>query len=670
LAYVMRGILILLACCRCASALNPSLDISQYAHNAWPVRDGFFKSSIRSIAQTPDGYLWLGTTTGLLRFDGIRSLPWQPPAGEHLPGNLVTQLLVARDGRLWIGTMQGLASWKDGKLTHYPEFAGQFVAPLLEDREGTVWVSSSATRGGRLCEIHSGEAHCYGEDGSLGPGVGSLYEDSAGNLWGGGLASLWRWKPGPPKLYRMPDPELSVHALIEGDSGDILIALRSGVRRLVNGKTEVLPLPVRQVDPRAFLRDRNGALWIGTDAGLLHIHEGKTDLFARSDGLSGDLVVSLFEDREGNIWVATSDGLDRFRDFAVATISLRQGLSNASAVTVLADKDGSVWIGTAEGLDRWKDGQITIYSKRTAGLPDDYVESLFQDDRGRVWVSTLRGLAYFENGRFISISGVPGRYVHCIGDDSARNLWISHEQGILHLVGGSVVDRIPWVRLGRKGQSVTLSPDPVHGGIWLGFYDGGVAYFKDGQVRASYTGADGLGEGHIFDLQLDQDGTLWAAAESGLSRVKNGRVATLTSKNGLPCDGVHGMVEDDGHSFWLYSACGLTRIARSELDAAINDSKRTIQASVFDSSDGVMIDAFPISSFSPRFAKSTDGRLWFVNGGGVSVIDPRHLPFNKLLAPVHIEQITADRKTYWRNSQGDASPVSQLPALVRDISID
>ncbi len=128
---------ILLACCPCASALNPSLDINQYAHTAWNIREAFSKAVIYSIAQTPDGYLWLGTEFGLLRFDGVRSVPWQPPAGEHLPSTYIRSLLAARDGRLWIGTTEGLASWKDGKLTQYPELAGQNVHALLEDREGS-----------------------------------------------------------------------------------------------------------------------------------------------------------------------------------------------------------------------------------------------------------------------------------------------------------------------------------------------------------------------------------------------------------------------------------------------------------------------------------------------------------------------------------------------------
>ena len=131
---------ILLSWCPGVVALDPSLDVSQYAHTTWKVREGFSKGAIFSIAQTPDGYFWLGTEFGLLRFDGVRNTVWQPPAGQHLPSSDVRTLLVARDGRLWIGTNGGLASWKDGQLTHYPELDGQTIEALLEDREGTIWV--------------------------------------------------------------------------------------------------------------------------------------------------------------------------------------------------------------------------------------------------------------------------------------------------------------------------------------------------------------------------------------------------------------------------------------------------------------------------------------------------------------------------------------------------
>src|SRR5580658_9310962 len=656
--------LILLAYCPCASALNPSLDINQYAHTAWTVRDGFFKGRIRAIAQTPDGYLWLGTEFGLLRFDGVRSVQWEPPAGEHLPSSYISSLLAARDGRLWIGTLEGLASWKDGKLVQYAELAGQGITPLLEDGEGTVWAGGSASPTGRLCAIQSGSARCYGADGSLGSGLLSLYESNAGNLWAGAANGLWRWKPGPPKPYPMPSPE--ARALIDGDNGRLLISMPDGIKQLVDGKAEAYPIPGvgPEFSPNRLLRDRDGGLWIGTtDRGLLHVHQGKTDLFTQSDGLSGEYIGSFYEDREGSVWVATVNGLDRFRDVAVPTISVKQGLSNATVWSVLAVRDGSVWLGTRDGLNRWNNGQITIYRKRSSGLPDD-ADSLFQDDRGRIWISTTGGFAYFENGRFIPVSAVPGGQVHSMAGDGAGNLWISlQDHGLFHLLQGSVVEQIPWARLGRKDFAYALFPDPTRGGVWLGFYQGGLAYFKDGQVRASYAAADGLGEGWVTDLQFDREGSLWAATRGGLSRVKNGHVATLTSKNGLPCDAVHWAMEDDERSFWLYTACGLVRIARPELDAWVSNPARTIQAAVFDSSDGVRSHA-TVTGYSPRVAKTADGKIWFVTDDGVSVIDPRHLPFNKLPPPVHIEQITADRKKY------ETSSIQRLPPLIRDLEIE
>ena len=657
----------LLACCSIASALNPSLDINQYAHTAWTVRDGFFKGSVTSIAQTPDGYLWLGTELGLLRFDGVRSVPWQPPADEHLPGSNIRRLLVGRDGRLWIGTNQGLASRKDGKLTRYAELAGQDIVALREDREGTMWVGVWSTSTGRLCEIQRGSTQCHGDDGGFGGGVISLYEDPHGNLWAGAATGLWRWKPGPPKLYPLPEGSSGIPAMIEDDNGALLMPMDGAMKQLVDGKIQAYPLPgtVLPFTSGRLLRDRDGGLWIGTaNRGLMHVHQGRTDFFARPDGLSEDYVQTMFEDREGSIWVATLNGIDRFRDFAVPTISVKQGLSNTTVQSVLAARDGSVWLGTVDGLNRWNHGRITIYSKRNSGLPDDSAHSLFEDERGRIWVSTIRGIAYFENGRFIPAPGVPGGVVHGIVGDGEGNLWVNHQdQGLLHIVQGRVVGRISWADLGGKDVAISLLPDSLPGSLWLGFFKGGVVNVKAGKISASYSGADGLGDGMVDDLRLDADGTLWAATQGGLSRLKGGHVATLTSKNGLPCDSVHWMMEDDDHAFWLNTACGLVSIPGTELNAWSADPTRSVQTSVFDSSDGVKSHATG-TGFSSHVAKARDGNLWFLPFDGVSVVDPHHLSVNKLPPPVNIEQITADRKSY------DASSSLRLPPLVRDLEID
>ena len=359
----------MLACCGCACALDPSLELSQYAHTAWTIREGFFKGNIYSIAQGQDGYLWLGTEFGLLRFDGNRSILWQPPAGQSLPGNGITSLLAARDGTLWIGTYAGLVSWNGARLTRYPELDNQLVAALHQDHEGTVWAGSLGYPSGRLCAIRNGNVQCYGQDGTFGRTVLSLFEDSKGNLWAGAQSGLWRWRPGPPTHYAVPGTELN--DLNAGDQGELFIAMPGGMRQLVDGKSELYPTPgAKPINANRLLRDHDGGLWIGTlDRGLIHVYRGKTDVFSKSDGLSGDLIFSLFEDREGNIWVSTNGGLDRFRDLTVSTISLKQGLSTDNAWSVLAARDGSVWVGTGDGLNKWSNGQIsTIHNAEwTAG---------------------------------------------------------------------------------------------------------------------------------------------------------------------------------------------------------------------------------------------------------------------------------------------------------------
>jgi signal transduction histidine kinase/ligand-binding sensor domain-containing protein len=665
---------LVLTCWSCALGLNPSLEINQYAHTSWTARDGYSLGAVFAMAQTSDGYLWLGSEFGLFRFDGVRFMPWQPPAGQQLPDKPYS-LLVTADGTLWIGTFAGLVSWNGDKLTQYPEVGGLFVTSLLEDREGTVWAGmlggSPGTPTGRLCAIRSGRAQCYLEDGAFGSFVWSLAEDSSGVLWAGAESGLWRWKPGASKRYAMPGRRLG--DMTKTDDGRLLLGVSgAGLRQIVGDKVEEYSihrpvnrnvlLPDREVDSNKLLRDRDGGLWIGThEHGLIHVQQGRTDVFTKSDGLSGDTSCSIFEDREGNVWFASTRGLDRFQELPVINISKQQGLSSDNTHSVIAATDGSVWIGTQHGLTRWKAGRFTVFRK-SSGLPDDETQSLYQDYRGRLWVFTKHGLAYFEDGRFVAISGVPSEEVYSITGDRAGNLWLSGNKGLSHLRDGRLVEHFQWSALGRRQQAKVILAD--QGGLWLSFWlDGGVLYFKDGQVRASYTPADGLGKGHVPGLRLDAGGALWAATEEGgLSRIKDGRISTLTNRNGLPCDTVHWTIEDDDRSLWLYTSCGLVRIARTELDAWVADPQRRIETTVWDSSDGVRLGAVA-TSFNPPVTKSTDGKLWFL-GEGVQLVDPHHLPVNQIPPPVYIEQITADRRTY------DAAQGLRLPALVRDLAID
>ncbi|HEU4769038.1 MAG TPA: two-component regulator propeller domain-containing protein [Pyrinomonadaceae bacterium] len=667
----------LLACCPSAFALNPDLEVSQYAHMSWKIRDGFPKAEISSIAQTPDGYLWLGTEFGLIRFDGVRHVQWRPPANQELPSNWIFSLLAARDGTLWIGTGNGVASWKDGKLTTYPEFTGRYIFKLLEDREGSIWVSATAVPVGKLCAIRNSNVQCFGDDGSLGRGAFNLYEDSKGSLWVGVKDGLWRWKPGPPQFFPLAGELDGIQCFGEDHDGTLLVGWSGGIHRFVDGKTEEYRLQgnQRRFIPKRMIRDRDGGVWIGTaDHGIVHVHNGKADVFTATNNLSGENVNTLFEDREGNIWVGTMSGLDRFRDSVVATFSMNQGLASPRVRSVVADRNGGIWFATPNHVNRWNGGQIEVLNINAPQRDGNGFKpnSLFQDHAGRIWVTTPLEFGYLDNDRFISISTVRGAVV-AIAQDTEKTLWFANEHaGLFEVSGEKVVQQIPWSRLGRNDHVSVMAADPK-GGIWLGFFLGGVVYYNDGQVRASYSTANGVPAGRVSDLYFEPDGALWIATQGGLSRYKNGRFVTLTAENGLPCDGVHWVKEDDARSFWLYTPCGLVRVARTELAAWANavdhdvNAKPKVWATLFDSSDGVRVIASG-NHFSPQVARSTDGKLWFSPGDGLSLIDSNRLPFNNVPPPVQIEQFVADRKTY--TASFDGSGPLRLPPLIRDLQID
>ena len=648
------------AFCSCAWALNPALDISQYAHASWTIRDGFFDSAIQAIAQTPDGYLWLGTEFGLLRFDGVRKVPWNPPAGESLPSANVTRLLVTRDGRLWIGTRAGLASWKDGRFVRYPEFAERMVGPLVEDDDGTLWVGARGSPDGRLCAIRSGSVHCYGQDGSFGAGVFSLFQEH-GSLWAGAASGLWNWKPDPPKRFPNPDPGREVQDFIRADDGHLLMATGGGLKELAGERIEASPIG-RTLSLRALrlLRDRQGGLWIATsDRGLQHVYRGRTDAFQRSDGLSGDLVSALFEDREGSIWVGTSGGMDRFRDFAIPTMSSKQGLVSDFVGAVLAARDGAVWLGGLGGLGRWNRGQIRIYGKHD-GLPNDAIHALLEDSRGRIWVSTSRGLAWWENGRFFAVPSVTSPGIEEMAEGIDGSLWLLDvQQGLLHLSSGEVVEQIPWRALGHVDHATHLIGDAKRGGLWLGFFRGGIAFFKDGEVRESYGTDQGLGAGMVAGVHPRADGSVWVATEGGFSRIKGGHATTLNSKSGLPCDSVRAAIEDDEHAVWLYMSCGLARISPNDFEAWASDPHLPVKSTLFETSDGVPKQF--LGGYGPKATKLTDGQLWFATNRGVSIVDPHHLAGNNIPPPVHIEQVIVDDRPYEIRARNAPAPQCPQP---------
>jgi len=670
----------------CAFALDPSLHVSQYAHTSWKVQDGFPAGTVRAIAQTPDGYLWIGTEFGLVRFDGVRGVPMPLPAAQRLPSNSITSLLVTHDGTLWIGTANGLASWNNATLRQYSELSGRLVASLVEDHEHTVWAGTWGLTSGRLCAIRQLGIHCEGEN-KLGPGVLSLYEDGRANLWAGTEKGFWRWKPGPPTFYPAGRDSEIVTVFAADSNGDLFIGVRGSIQRLVNNRLETaysLPSSSLPITTKRVLLDRDGAIWIGTADGIVHVHQGKTDIFTQLDGLSGNRALALFQDREHNIWVGTQNGLDRFREFGVATFSAKQGFSTTFATSLLSARDNSLWFSTTQGLSRLKDGQLTIYGNtsltrgntarfvNSSGLSAQQAFPLFEDAAGRIWISTASAVGYMEHDRYVSVSSLAGAFANSMVEVAGGDRWIARQAlGLFRITPTGQVQQMPWRKLGHEQYGSTLIADPGQG-LWIGFSDGGIIHLSGlGEIQASYAVTDGLARGRITGFRFDADGALWASGEGGLSRLKNGRIATLTNKDGLPCDDFQWLTEDDAKAFWLSTPCGLLRILRPQLDAwaaAVDKGESLrppIQATVFENFDGVRSTS-DVTYFNPAVAKSSDGKLWFSSLEGLSVIDPRHLPFNPTAPPVYIEEIVADGQIY---TASDAS-AKRLHARVRDVVID
>ena len=252
------------------------------------------------------------------------------------------------------------------------------------------------------------------------------------------------------------------------------------------------------------------------------------------------------------------------------------------------------------------------------GLPPGSVANVFQDSRQRTWLSLPTAptpFGYLRDDKFGDVPGASPRQVRTVVEDRQGDIWVSDQQlGLLRISDSGQVSRTPWSAFSRTDFATAIAPDRVRGGLWLGFFKGGVALVQGAEVRASYGADVGLTGGWVKGLTFNSDGALWVAAEGGLSRLHDGHVATLNSTNGLPCDAVNWAIEDDTRSLWLDMACGLVRITRQEVLAWENDRTRSITATVFGSADGVRSQSVPVG-YNPYVAKAADGRLWFVGAG-------------------------------------------------------
>jgi ligand-binding sensor domain-containing protein/signal transduction histidine kinase len=676
LRFLSLGFLLFFSSLRSLWAVDSNKRISQYAHSAWRLQDGAFGGTPNAISQTTDGYIWIGTQAGLMRFDGVQFLVWTSPDGKHLPSSQVTSLLGARDGSLWIGMEGGLSRWDKGTLTDY-RVKQERINSIIEGRDGTVWFTRSRANDadGPLCRVSVMEekTQCYGKDDGIpaAGGAAALMQDNQDNLWIGGTAEVIRWKPGLARTFKLPESRSKqgfggVGGLAKNPDGSVWVGIDvpggKGLQQIV--QDEWFPLVMPELDGSAMevlalLLDRENVLWIGTNKqGIYRIHGHEVEHFSSADGLSSDSVYQFNEDREGNLWVVTAKGVDCFRDMRITSFSSREGLSTDEVNSVLAGREGTIWIGTSAGLNTLR--QQRIAKVEAPGLRTGVITSLFEDHAGRLWVGKDNTLWIYEGATLRGIhrpDGNPIGVVAGITQDVDNDIWIETigpPRTLIRVHDLNVREMYP-VPETPAARKVAADPE---GGIWLGLMNGDLARFRHSETQIIHFNRSK--DSRVNQLLVTSDGSVLGATAMGLVGWRQGKQQTLGTRNGLPCETIFSFVLDNQDSLWLYTQCGLVQIQSTELRKWWGNSDVLLQLKVFDRFDGVQPGLAPFNAA----AKSPDGRLWFANGVVLQMIDPNHLEDNTTVPPVHIEAIVADRKSY--------PPVKdlRLPALMRDLQID
>lgn len=658
------------------NALDPNKSVSQYGHTAWRIREGFFGGPVNAIAQTTDGYIWIGTNAGLFRFDGARFVSWNDISRSPLPSNQIYSLLGSSDGSLWIGTSNGLIRRTNQNQFTYLEDGGG-IMKLLETARKEIWLTRNRSDNyrGRLCQIVDMDIRCYDEDDGV-PQFGAtvpLIQDNLGDFWIGGDTALLKWRPGASTIYR-PEALKSntgmggVYALSAASDGTLWVGIFSkgrglGLQRMIGGSLRPFIAPGltgETVEVLTLLEDRDRNMWVGTgDQGIYRIHGDKIDQFRESDGLSGNFVLKSFEDQEGNLWVATTKGLDLFRDVRVSSFTTREGISSDAVVSVFAPRDGTVWIGNLGNLDQLNpNGKFT---RRGKYLQGGQLTSFLEDSDGRIWVGVENTLRVSKGGRDRVVTkrdGGPVGLIKGLAEDSENNVWalnLGPPRTLMRIRDYQVQEEFTEPQVPAASR---ITADPQNG-IWLGLTDGNLARFHNGNTEL-FQFTHEAGDTRIEQLITGPDGSVMGAAPFGVVAWKNGKHQMLTVHNGLPCNEMYALVFDNYEDLWLYARCGLLRIAKAELEHWWNQPDHRVQLRVFDIADGAQPGAAPFNSG----VKSVDGRLWFANFTVMQMIDPARLADNTVVPPVHVEEIIADRKSY--------SPFEEvkLPPLSRDLRID
>jgi PAS domain S-box-containing protein len=639
-----------------AAALDPSKLLTQYVHDVWTTANGLPQNSVLSIAQTPDGYLWLGTENGLVRFDGVRFVIFDRHNTPAFKSNVFSALLVDHHGDLWIGTLGGLVQLSHGVFTGFTTQTGlsnDSVQALYEDEQGDLWIG---TDGGGLNRRHELAFKNYSsKDGLADNSVFSLCADRHGGFWIGTHGGLSHWVGGSFTTKTEKDglPSNFIRSLHVDRAGTLWIGTnRDGLAHLVGDEitTYTTKDGLSENGVWSIMEDSAGSLWIGTGGGGLNRLRGNHfSKFTVAQGFSGEDVWAIFEDREGSLWIGSAGGgLNRLRNGSFTAQGALEGLSSDVVLPIYQDREGAVWVGTSSaGVNRLSDGQITIFNTSN-GLSNNQVFSITEDGRGDHWFGTRNGLTRLSKDGKVTVysgggSGLPNDVAHCTYTDSKGDLWVGTRSGLSHFDGQNFTTYT--TKDGLSHNDVTAIYEDRHDGtLWVGT-GGGLHHFVNGRFQV-YTKKDGLSNDVISSIAGDSDGTLWLGTNGdGLNRLKKGVFRSFTTRDGLFDDDISEILDDQRGSLWFSCNRGVFSVSKDQLNAFANRKISQISSRTFGVADG-MRSVECNGGFQPAGWRLNDGALAFPTMKGIAVVDPDHLVRNSLAPPVLIEQSTIDHLEY------------------------
>jgi signal transduction histidine kinase/ligand-binding sensor domain-containing protein len=654
-------------------AQAPTFAFGGYRLDVWQpggvVGSALPANNINFLAQSADGYLWLATSAGLARFDGLRFdlfTPANTPAFKGRLSYILWPMDMARGDTLWIATDRGMIPYLNREFGIAPidtTLEGEAVQQLATDAHGALY---GVTVRGSVFELVNGRyvrVPLPGVPRSDGYGI---VADSDGTLWmAKDRSGLVRLRDGVVTRWLARDGlgDDRVSSVFRSRDGSLWIGTQHGAVRFANGEFSRVDFWGGRAQHQVFAtaQTADGALWFASDGGGIVRVEAKgkggyvATRFTKKEGLTDDRAISILADREGNVWVGTRLGLNRFHPVPFQAITTRDGLPSDAMGAILRDDDGRLWLAPAAGglyQGRVVDGRIRsrIVESPTRGR----ATTLANGHRGLVWAGWDRGgaTAYHPPDAPMTIGAAheiaPGT-VYAVHRDPNGALWLAARGGVTRLVNpsgeqtGDVHTKIFTARDGlQEDVSMRFFQDAT-GAMWVG--NAALSRIVGDSVH-TYRVADGLAAPMVTAILGDSDGTLWVGTHGGLTRVRSGRLVALRGEQGLTDEYVNAIEADDYGHLWLAGAQGLTQYSRVDLDssadaAAQGRTRRLTSAVTFGSADGLpgrdaVLDASPGSFRSP------DGKLWFAMAWGIAVVDPSRLPKDTLRPYVHIESVVAD----------------------------